>query len=274
MELDEVVISKAIIEGFNRDFLQFLETEVAIAGAGPAGLIAGFYLAKERIKTAVFERSLRVGGGMPGGGMMFNKIVVQEAAKEILEELGVRYVEYQKGYYLADSLEASSAVTYKALQAGVKIFNLIGVEDVMVKDEKVCGFVLNWGAVKLANLHVDPLVIRCKIAVDATGHDCEVVKRLEERGQVRLNTLNGKVMGEGPMWAEKGEIAILENTKEVYPGLYVAGMAANAVCGSPRMGPIFGGMLLSGKKVAELILKELRQGGFQEGEMKDKTDKS
>jgi ribulose 1,5-bisphosphate synthetase/thiazole synthase len=31
-------------------------------------------------------------------------------------------------------------------------------------------------------------------------------------------------------------------------------MAANASFGGPRMGPIFGGMLISGKKVAETII--------------------
>jgi thiamine thiazole synthase len=31
-------------------------------------------------------------------------------------------------------------------------------------------------------------------------------------------------------------------------------MSANAAFGGPRMGPIFGGMLLSGRKVAEQIL--------------------
>jgi len=34
-------------------------------------------------------------------------------------------------------------------------------------------------------------------------------------------------------------------------------MAANAFNGGPRMEPIFGGMLLSGKKAAEMIIKKL-----------------
>jgi thiamine thiazole synthase len=59
------------------------------------------------------------------------------------------------------------------------------------------------------------------------------------------------------MNAEIGEKILLETTKEVYPGLYVAGMAANACSGGQRMGPIFGGMLLSGEKVANLIIERL-----------------
>ncbi len=37
------------------------------------------------------------------------------------------------------------------------------------------------------------------------------------------------------------------------------GMAANAVCDTPRMGPIFGGILLSGKRAAEVTLEILQQ---------------
>jgi len=34
-------------------------------------------------------------------------------------------------------------------------------------------------------------------------------------------------------------------------------MAANSAFGGPRMGPIFGGMLLSGEKAARLVLENL-----------------
>jgi thiamine thiazole synthase len=61
------------------------------------------------------------------------------------------------------------------------------------------------------------------------------------------------------MWAEKAEKLTLENTREVFHNVYVAGMSANAAFGGPRMGPIFGGMLLSGCRVAEMILNPDRQ---------------
>jgi len=38
----------------------------------------------------------------------------------------------------------------------------------------------------------------------------------------------------------------------------VAGMAANAVAGESRMGPVFGGMLLSGEHAANLVIKNLK----------------
>jgi len=256
MELDEVIISRAITETFMKDFQEAMDVEVAIGGAGPAGMVAGYYLAKEGIKTVIFERSLRPGGGMPGGGMMFNTIVVQEEGREILDEFGVRTREYEKGYYTADSVEASSAICLKAIQAGAKIFNLISIEDVMIrKNDRITGLVLNWSAVNLAGLHVDPLSIRSKVVIDATGHASEICHIVVNKLGVKLRTEGGGILGERSMWAEIAEMKIIENTREVYPGLIVTGMAANAVCGGPRMGPIFGGMLLSGKHAAEVAIE-------------------
>ncbi len=258
--LDDITISKAITENFMKDFLGAMEVDVAIGGAGPAGMTAAYYLAKKGIKTVIFERSLRPGGGMPGGGMMFNTIVVQEEAKEILDEFDVRTEEYEKGYYIADSVEASSGICFRAIQAGAKIFNLMSIEDVMIREnDRITGLVLNWSAVTLAGLHVDPLSMRSRMVIDATGHASEICHIVVNKLGGKLRTEGGGIMGEKSMWAEVAERRIMENTKEVYPGLIVAGMAANAVCGAPRMGPIFGGMLLSGKRAAEVALEILQQ---------------
>jgi len=260
MKIDEIIISRAITESFMREFLEAMEVEVAIAGAGPAGMTAAYYLAKEGVKTAVFERQLRVGGGMPGGGMMFNRIVVQEEGKKILDEFDIRTREYDRGYYIVDSLEAVSTICSRAIKAGAKIFNLISVEDVMIREEdRITGLVLNWSAVPLAGLHVDPLAIRAKVVIDATGHEGEVCHIVAKKIGAKLRTKTGGVVGEKPMWAEVGEREIIQNTKEVYPGLIVAGMAANAVFGSHRMGAIFGGMFLSGKRAAEVALECLQR---------------
>ena len=255
MQLDEIIISKAIAESFMEDFLKALDVDVAIGGAGPAGMTAAYYLAREGIKTVVFERQLRIGGGMPGGGMMFNRIVVQEEGKRLLDEFNVATREYKNGYYIADSLEATATICSKAIKAGAKIFNLISVEDVMIReDDRITGLVLNWSATSLAGLHVDPLAMQAKVVIDATGHASEICHIVVNKIGGKLRTKAGGVAGEKPMWADIGEKAIIENTKEVYPGLIVAGMAANAVFGAPRMGPIFGGMLLSGKRAAEVAM--------------------
>ena len=45
MKIDEITISRAIIESFTKEFLGALDVDVAIAGAGPSGLTAAYYLA-------------------------------------------------------------------------------------------------------------------------------------------------------------------------------------------------------------------------------------
>jgi thiamine thiazole synthase len=258
MVLDDIKISKAIIAGYMDELLDYTDMDVAIGGGGPAGLTAGYYLAKSGLKVALFERKLSMGGGMWGGGMMFNKIVVQKESKRILDEFGIKSTEYEDQYYVADSIESASTICSKACQEGLKVFNLIEIEDLMIKDKGVEGLVLNWSAVEIAGLHVDPLTVRSKAVIDATGHPCEIVKIIQEKMGAQLNTSTGKIMGEKSMWAEAAENTVTDNTGEVYPGLYVTGMAANAVHGSPRMGPIFGGMLLSGEKIAKILIEKLK----------------
>jgi len=255
--IDEIKITELILRSGIDDFLKNLDVDVVIVGAGPSGLTAARYLAKAKKKVLVFERKLSVGGGMWGGGMMFPRVVVQKEGKEILEECGVECKKFGD-LWVADSIECVSKMTAKAIDEGVKIFNLVSVEDVIIRENegnlRVSGVVINWTAVQMANLHVDPLAVKSRFVVDATGHEASVCHIVVKKAG-KLNTKTGDVVGERSMWAEKGESEIINNSKEVFPGLFVAGMAANAVYGSERMGAIFGGMLMSGKRVSELILK-------------------
>ncbi len=254
----ETIVSRGIVDSYFEKLRNNLSVDVAIVGGGPSGLVAAYYLSRAGIKTALFERKLAPGGGMWGGAMMFNDIIIQQEAVSIAEELGITCRPSAEGTFVLDSVNATSALIYAATKAGATIFNCFSVEDVVFKEEKVSGLVVNWAPVSREGMHVDPLMIVSKAVLDGTGHDCMVASLVARKNGVKLNTSTGGVVGERSLSVEIAEKTTIDNTKEVYPGLFVSGMAANGVSGSFRMGPIFGGMLLSGKKVAELMIKHIK----------------
>lgn len=261
MKLKDTKVATSIIKRFSQDLLDLTELDVAVVGAGPSGLTAARYLAKANVKVAVFERNLHVGGGLWGGGILFPRVVVQESAKGIFEEIGIELKSTNGGYYTVDSVEAVSKCTASAIDAGASIVVGFNVEDVLIREgDRVSGVVINWAAVELAKLHVDPVGVRAKVVIDATGHEASIARIVQRKiPGAKFPTSTGGVVGEKPMWAEVGEREIVRNTREIYPGLIVTGMAVNAVFGLPRMGPIFGGMLFSGKRAAEIALKKIRR---------------
>jgi thiazole biosynthesis enzyme len=246
-----VTITRAILEEQLRVTLEHIDLDVAVVGGGPSGLACAALVAEQGHRCVIIEKKLSVGGGMWGGGMMFPRIVVQEKARRLLDRFGIRYTQYVKGYYVASSVESVAKLTAAACDAGVEFFNLTSVEDIMIREEgRIQGLVINWTAVEMARLHVDPLTLACRFTVDATGHEAVIARLVEKKtGQV-------EVKGERSMWAERAEDQVVHHTREIYPGLIVTGMAANAVAGEHRMGPIFGGMLLSGEKAAQIILNQ------------------
>ncbi len=50
-----------------------------------------------------------------------------------------------------------------------------------MEKKRVTGIVVNSSPVELAGLHVDPVVIKCKYLIEATGHDLEVVNTLIQK---------------------------------------------------------------------------------------------
>ena len=248
--MKEVDISRVIIEQYSKKLLEHLENDVIIVGAGPAGLAAGYYLAKAGVKTTIVEKKLSVGGGIWGGAAGYNIVTFED--KDILDEIGVT-TKKQGDLYTADAIEFATALGYKAKKAGVEIFNLIEVEDIVLKEETVKGVVVNNTSARMVGLHIDPFCICSRFVIDATGHPAELVGMLKKRKP----DLFPKELLEYFMNVEQAETSVVEKTSEVYAGLYVAGMAVCDVFNLPRMGPIFGGMLKSGKKVAELINEKM-----------------
>ena len=63
-----MIVTRTIFSRFAEEFQDNFEVDVAIAGAGPAGLTAARYLALAGKKVVIFERRLSIGGGIWGGG--------------------------------------------------------------------------------------------------------------------------------------------------------------------------------------------------------------
>lgn len=252
----EKEVTRAIVNEFAKQFLKYVESDCLIIGAGPAGLMAGKELAKEKLKVLIVERNNYLGGGFWIGGYLMNKVTVREPGQEVLSELGVPFKEVSKGLYVADGPHACSKLIGATCDAGVKFANMTVFDDVVLREEnRVAGAVINWTPIQALPREitcVDPVALESKIVIDATGHDACVVKKLEERGII-------KTVGFGAMWVERSEDLVIEHTGEVHPGLVVCGMSVTTTYGLPRMGPTFGAMLLSGKKAAEIVKKKLKK---------------
>lgn len=260
-KITESQISRAIVGEFNKWFEDYIVSDVIIVGAGPSGLMAGRDLASAGIKTLIVESNNYIGGGFWVGGYFMNTLTFRAPADKVLDELKIPYKEVEKGLFISDGPSACSKLISAACDSGVKILNLTKFDDVVYRNNKVDGAVINWSPVSALPRQitcVDPIALESKFVIDATGHDAHVARSLEKRGLLKISTY-------GPMDVNTSEDLVVEKTGEIHPGLYAIGMAVSTAYGIPRMGPTFAGMLFSGRKAAQEIIKKLSRRGCVSG---------
>ena len=253
--VDEKTISRAIIHEYYAQLDDAIDSDVLIAGAGPAGLVSGRILAKKGYRVTLIERNNYLGGGMWIGGFLMNKVTLRSPAQRLLEELAIPYKTPQEGLHVADAAYFASGLIRGACEAGVRFLNMTLIEDVVVKHKKLAGLVINSTPVTLLPKFItclDPIIIEGKIIIDATGHDAVICRLLGKRKLLQP-------IGMGPLWVESSEQSIVEHTQEIFPNLIVTGMAVSENFGLSRMGPTFGGMLLSGEEAGKQALQLLEK---------------
>jgi thiazole biosynthesis enzyme len=254
-ETSEKDITKSIAAMFNETIQEYADSQIIIIGAGPAGLTAGRKLAAAGLKTLIVEQNNYLGGGYWVGGYMMNPVTVRSPAHMIWDELGVPYRKMGNGLYATWGPHACSKLIAATCDAGVRFLQLTKFDDLILKNGRVGGVVVNWMPVSALPRNVtcvDPVALESKIVIDASGHDSVAVRRLMDRGYVNWK-------GMDPMWVDCGEDEVVNKTGEVFPGLIAAGMSVTETFGLARMGPTFGSMLLSGIKAAEIAQSKMEE---------------
>ena len=254
-DVREVEITRAIANEFHDVLIDRADSDVIVIGAGPAGLTASRELSNLGYKVLVIEQNNYLGGGYWLGGYMMNPVTVRAPAQKIWDELGIPYKKVSEGLYITPGPHAVSKLIAATCDAGVKFLNLTKFDDLIMKNGRVTGVVVNWMPVSALPRNitcVDPIALEAKIVIDASGHDSVAVKRLVDRGLVKWKGMN-------PMYVNEGEEHVVHKTGEVFPGLIAAGMSVTETHGLARMGPTFGSMLFSGKKAAEITVEKIKE---------------
>ncbi|XP_062077793.1 thiamine thiazole synthase, chloroplastic [Humulus lupulus] len=256
----ESIVSREMTRRYMMDMITYADTDVVVVGAGSAGLSCAYELSKNpNVQVAIIEQSVSPGGGAWLGGQLFSAMVVRKPAHLFLDELGVAYDEQDTYVVIKHAALFTSTIMSKLLaRPNVKLFNAVAAEDLIVKGDRVAGVVTNWALVSMnhdTQSCMDPNVMEAKIVVSSCGHDgpfgATGVKRLRSIGMIE------SVPGMKALDMNAAEDAIVDLTREIVPGMIVTGMEVAEIDGSPRMGPTFGAMMISGQKAAHLALKAL-----------------
>jgi len=262
--IEEAQVSRAMIKRYFETMYDRAVSDVVIVGAGSAGLSCAYHLASTRpeLKITIIEANVAPGGGAWLGGQLMTPMVIRKPADRFLQEISVPFEDEGTFVVVKHAALFTSTLLSKVLAfPNVVMMNATAVEDLIINEDfqgkqRVAGVVTNWTLVALnhdTQSCMDPNTITAPVIVSATGHDGPMgafsAKRLVSAGLLKeLGNMRGLDMN-------RAEPAIVNNTREVAPGLIMTGMELSEHDGSNRMGPTFGAMIASGIKAAKEAIR-------------------
>ncbi|KAJ7250825.1 thiazole biosynthetic enzyme [Mycena haematopus] len=280
--IEEAQVTRAMIKRYFNTMYERVISDVVVVGAGSAGLSCAYSLASRRpdLKVTIIEANVAPGGGAWLGGQLMTPMVIRKPADNFLRELGVPYEDEGAFVVVKHAALFTSTLLSRVLALpNVVLMNATAVEDLITTtdfqgQQRVAGVVTNWTLVALnhdTQSCMDPATITAPVVVTATGHDGPMgafsAKRLVSMGFTKeLGNMRGLDMN-------RSEPAIVNGTREVVPGLVMAGMELAEHDGSNRMGPTFGGMIGSGIKAAHEALRILDASKIVGGKVVGKLQK-
>jgi len=274
--IEEAQVTRAMIKRYFNTMYERAVSDVVIVGAGSAGLSCAYSLASRRpdLKITIIEANVAPGGGAWLGGQLMTAMVIRKPADNFLREIGVPYDDEGSFVVVKHAALYTSTLLSRVLAfPNVVLMNATAVEDLITCSDfegkqRVAGVVTNWTLVALnhdTQSCMDPATITAPVVVTTTGHDGPMgafsAKRLVSMG---LNKELGNMRG---LDMNRSEPAIVNGTREVVPGLVMAGMELAEHDGSNRMGPTFGGMIGSGIKAAHEAIRILDASQIKAGKV-------
>jgi len=269
-------VSRAMIKRYYQTMYDRAVSDVVIVGAGSAGLSCAYYLAKNNpsLKITIIEANVAPGGGAWLGGQLMSPMVIRKPADKFLQEIGVDYEDEGTFVVVKHAALFTSTLLSKVLAfPNVVLMNATAVEDLIICEDgqgkqRISGVVTNWTLVSLnhdTQSCMDPNTITAPVVISATSHDGPMgafsAKRLVSAGLLKeLGNMRGLDMN-------RAEPHIVNSTREVAPGLIMAGMELSEHDGINRMGPTFGAMIASGIKAAHEAVRVLENVKVVDGKV-------
>ncbi len=228
------IFKKIIHKEYNK-LEELYNSDVIIIGTEISGLVTAYYLSKLGYKVSVIDDDFR-------NEQKF--CIVNKDFEKFLKEINVGYDDIHEGYFLIDNFELILKLISCLIDSGVNIFLGLSVKEVIFEGKRLVGIVVHYND--------KPIEIYSKIFIDSTGRDPKLISIIESCEKDLIKKKGSRNIN------VEDSYSIVEYTGKVLEGLYVVGLSVAELYGLPKPGVDITPILLSGKRLSEIIYEELK----------------